>query len=277
VKIEGQKHQRRSIRLPDYDYSQPGAYFVTLCTWQRASLFGEIVNGNLRLSPIGRIVTIEWERLVYHFANIHLDAFVVMPNHLHGIITIIDPVRVGATQSLPTHDLSGMNPLPAGISSGPDGSPVRATQSLPTHDPSGMNPLPAGISSGPDGSPLRNGPDGSPVRATHATRSIAQSGDGALPTNALVGPDGSPLHNGPNRGSLGAIIGQFKSRATKRIWTIPVYHRLPIWQRNFYEHIIRDNTEWARIFEYIQNNPVRWQEDQLHPDAPTNSIIQEYA
>jgi putative transposase len=67
---------------------------------------------------------------------------------------------------------------------------------------------------------------------------------------------------------LGAIIGQFKSRATKRIWTLPEYAHTPIWQRNYYEHIIRNEAEWGRICEYIQNNPLKWAEDQTHPTTP---------
>jgi len=169
------RHSRRSIRLRGYDYTQVGAYFVTLCTWQRECLFGEVVEGVMRLSPTGRIIEVEWQRLGYHFPHICLDAFVVMPNHLHGIIVVNDP---------------------------------------------GMRP------------------------------------------------------NGPPAGSLGAMIGQFKSRATKRIWARSENERAPIWQRNYYEHIIRDEADLRRIREYIQNNAARWDQDQLHPAAPPNRFIQ---
>jgi putative transposase len=94
--------------------------------------------------------------------------------------------------------------------------------------------------------------------------------------------DGSPLRNnvdrspnGPAAGSLGAMIGQFKSRATKRIWAIPEYSETPIWQRNYYEHIIRNEAEWRRISAYIQDNPFNWGEDQLHPDARPNPFNQD--
>ncbi len=83
-------HRRRSIRLPGYDYSQPGAYFVTLCVQHRLCLFGEVEDGLMVLSESGRIVQSVWDDLPRHYPNIRLDAFVVMPNHIHGIISIVD-------------------------------------------------------------------------------------------------------------------------------------------------------------------------------------------
>ena len=157
-----QKHHRRSIRLPDYDSAQSGTYFITICAWQREAIFGTIENGIMHLSPIGRILEKEWKRLVYSFANIRLDAVVIMPNHVHGIITILESTSsVRATHPLPTIDLYGDNLLPADTPSCPSGSPlpydgipVRATHPSPANLPSGNNPLPANAPSGPDGSPL---------------------------------------------------------------------------------------------------------------------------
>jgi REP element-mobilizing transposase RayT len=79
---------RRSLRLKDYDYTQPGAYFVTIVAWGRECLFGKVVDGEMRLSAAGRIVEAEWWRLGRQFPNIRLDAFVLMPNHVHAIIII---------------------------------------------------------------------------------------------------------------------------------------------------------------------------------------------
>ena len=89
-------HQRRSIRIPGYDYTQPGAYFITCVTWQRLHLFGEIANGNLKLSKLGDLAKKEWDHLAKRFPWIELDELVVMPNHIHGIIVIHD---VGARGS----------------------------------------------------------------------------------------------------------------------------------------------------------------------------------
>jgi putative transposase len=200
-------HQRRSIRLKGYDYAQPGAYFVTICTADRQPILGEIVNGAMRLSAAGRIVEQEWRRLVRHFRNIRLDAYVIMPNHLHGIIVINESVeaRLASQQGI-----------------------VGATHA-DQHE--------AIIDRG--GSPVR---DGSPER------------------------EGRP--KGPGAGSLGAMIGQFKSRVTRRIWSLAAYDHIPIWHRNYYEHIIRNELEWGRICEYIHNNPACWAEDLHHPNRP---------
>lgn len=89
-------HHRRSLRLKGYDYSSVGAYFVTICTWQRECLFGAIEDGEMRLNTMGLIVESLWCRLPEHFTNIDLDTYAIMPNHFHGILQITTPV--GAKQ-----------------------------------------------------------------------------------------------------------------------------------------------------------------------------------
>jgi REP element-mobilizing transposase RayT len=88
MKYDPSKHHRRSVRLRGYDYSSPGAYFVTICAARKRSVFGKIENGVMRLHPYGRIVAECWCALAEHFPQIALDEFVVMPNHFHGIIII---------------------------------------------------------------------------------------------------------------------------------------------------------------------------------------------
>ncbi|MBD2293049.1 transposase [Anabaena sphaerica FACHB-251] len=83
-------HHRRSIRLKGYDYSQQGAYFVTICTHQRNCLFGEIVDSEMKLNTNGEIARGSWLSIPRHFQNVELDEFVIMPNHLHGIIIIVN-------------------------------------------------------------------------------------------------------------------------------------------------------------------------------------------
>jgi putative transposase len=319
-------HQRRSIRLKGYDYAQPGAYFVTICTANRQPILGEIVNGAMRLSAAGRIVEQEWRRLVRHFPNIRLDAYVIMPNHLHGIIVINE--SVGATRIMqdvtPEPDAPGqINDLSDG-----DGSPVREAsmvgatrhmliKAMDGNAPVEINHLPDTIGSpGQDGAtrtmqdmtPEPDTPgqindlsdrDGSPVQEESmvgATRPMpikAMDGNAPLEINHLpdtIGSpkqggatladqheatfdrDGSPVREGrpkgPGAGSLGAMIGQFKSRVTRRIWSLAAYDHIPIWHRNYYEHIIRNEIEWGRICEYIHNNPACWAEDLYHPNRP---------
>jgi putative transposase len=194
TKFDPQKHHRRSIRLKNYDYSQEGAYYVTIVTWQREFLFGEIVNKEMMLNKVGKIVEWEWLELPKRLRYVELGAYVVMPNHFHGILFIHE--NVGATRQGQTMSLSGADPL----------------QTVTTE-----------------------------------------------------GIDGSPLPRGPKPASLGAIIAQFKSRVTKRIWKFPEFKETPVWQRNYYEHIIRDEKDLQNKTDYIEANPLLWDEDDENP------------
>ena len=194
TKFDPQKHHRRSIRLKGYDYSQEGAYYVTIVTWHREFLFGEIVNKEMRLNKVGKIVEWEWLELPKRLPYVELGVHVVMPNHFHGILFIHE--NVGATRQGQTMSLSGAEPL----------------QTLTTD-----------------------------------------------------GIDGSPLPCGPKPASLGAIIAQFKSRVTKRIWKFPEFKGTPIWQRNYYEHIIRNENDLQNKTDYIESNPLLWYEDDENP------------
>ena len=89
-------HQRRSLRLKEYDYTQPGAYFITIVTQNRAQLFGEIVDGEMLLNAAGRVVQSLWDEIPTHFPNSDMGAFVVMPNHVHGVIILSESEFVGA-------------------------------------------------------------------------------------------------------------------------------------------------------------------------------------
>ena len=100
MKYDLEKYHRRSIRIRGYDYWQGGMYFVTICTRDRESLFGEVVDGDVRLNKFGHIVREEWEISAVIRREIELDAFVVMPNHVHGIV-IITVGNVGATGRSP--------------------------------------------------------------------------------------------------------------------------------------------------------------------------------
>jgi len=103
MKFDTQIHQRRSIRLKEHDYSQPGGYFITIVTGRRECLFGEIVDGEMILSKFGQVAKQQWEKLRWRFHNIELSAFVVMPNHIHGIVLIND-YRRGTADDLKRPD-----------------------------------------------------------------------------------------------------------------------------------------------------------------------------
>jgi len=91
--------RRKSLRIPRYDYSQPNAYFVTSCSFQRQLLFGEIREGQILLNALGEIVWEVWTSLESRYPNVELDAFIVMPNHVHGILRITSD-EVGAMANL---------------------------------------------------------------------------------------------------------------------------------------------------------------------------------
>jgi putative transposase len=196
MRYDPDNHDRRSVRLNGYDYSQAGYYFVTIVTHNRTCLFGKIVDGEMRLNDAGIIARREWRQLEMRFRYVRMDAFVIMLNHIHGIITIRDKV-VGATH------------------------PGQA------RDPSGKEPLPIAATLGRGGS---------------------------------LQQDNNVAHRaGPSPGSLGTIVGQFKSRVAKRLG-------FPVWQRNYYEHVIRDSEDLDRIHRYIESNPFNWTADEENPE-----------
>jgi hypothetical protein len=88
MKYDPDIHHRRSIRLKGYDYSQAGAYFVTICANDRECLFGNVTDGEMRLNDAGRMVQTVWDELPVHYANIDIDISQIMPNHFHGIIIV---------------------------------------------------------------------------------------------------------------------------------------------------------------------------------------------
>jgi len=192
--------QRRSIRLKGYDYSSPGAYFVTVCTRDRLPLLG-IVNKEIILTPIVNIVEAFWNLIPQHFKGVDLDVYVVMPNHLHGVIVLSGGGRGEA--------------LAEGVS--------RLNQEE-TANASPLYPL---------------GTDNPP-----STRRNPQ---------------------GTQRGSLGAIIQNFKSVSTRKVNQLRGTPGVSLWQRNYYEHIIRDNNELDRIRRYIVDNPLKWELDKYNP------------
>jgi putative transposase len=83
-------HHRKSIRLKEYDYSSPGDYFITICTYDKQCILGDVVGEEMQLNQIGKTVAHCWEDIANHFENVELDEFIVMPNHLHGIIIITE-------------------------------------------------------------------------------------------------------------------------------------------------------------------------------------------
>jgi len=191
------KYRIASARLRGRDYAAAGWYFVTLCTRNRESFFGEIVEADVRLSAIGGIVAEEWQKTPTIRPNVELDEWIVMPNHIHRII-IIKPVSEESGRDVP------VEPLPV----------ERLSEER-----------------------LRGEEE-----TTHRVVS----------TKARL-----------KSGSLGAIVGQFKSVCTKHIWAagFPDFY----WQPRFFDHIIRNKESLRKIRQYIVTNPVKWELDRDKP------------
>lgn len=183
MKNSKSRHQRKSIRLKDYDYSNSGWYYVTICSYERQNIFGIDKEGKVILGEMGKIVEEEWLKKIELRNNVDLDSYVIMPNHLHGIIII---ERRGELNS-------------------PQEGNERRMQYAPTD-------------------------------------------------NKFKSPSQT----------LGAIIRGFKSSVTKRINENIQGLKENIWQRNYYDHIIRNENDLHRIRTYIHNNPLKWELDEYY-------------
>jgi putative transposase len=176
--------------MQGYDYTQAGAYFITICIRNRKCLLGNVVNGMVHLNETGRLVESLWLQTATVRPDIELDAYVVMPNHFHAIFFIQDSPGVpGATHRV---------------------------------------------------APTKN-------------------------HSALAGKTHRPT--GPKPSSVGAVMAQFKSLVTKRINDSPQNRGGSVWQRNYYEHVIRDEESLNRIREYIATNAQRWHLDRENYQA----------
>lgn len=208
----GHRHHRRSIRLKGYDYSQEGAYFVTIVTWQRECLLGQIVDKEMNLSRYGEIVQKWWEEIPVHFPNVETGAFVIMPNHVHGIIYIFDERR-------------GTVPVP------------EENDGIQIPEP--------------------------PVPKDDGKNLVSKNND---MSGAILGGETPPLQEFNGTPTLGQIVAYFKYQSTKemnKVETAGVVTKF--WQRNYYEHIIRNDKDLQNKTDYIESNPLLWEQDHENP------------
>ena len=196
------KRQRRSIRLQGYDYTRQGAYFVTICTRNRACLLGDIVEGRMRLSEAGRLAQAVWEDLPYHYPHVQIDVWVIMPNHMHGIVIL--------TEAQATDDDMRVGTDPK-INVG-----TKTDTGTKTDVGAGLKPAPTAPAA-------------------------------------------------PTRHGLSEIVRAFKTFSARRINALHNTVGTPFWQRNYYEHVIRNESAMDRIRQYIADNPARWPEDLENP------------
>ena len=216
-KYNPQIHHRRSVRLRGYDYAQAGAYFITICTHERACLFGKITDGKMILNDAGKIANDEWLKTPELRKNVELDAFIVMPNHIHLIILINR----------------------------------RGVLNTPLNDPN----------SGVSNMPSKNNDTGTGVLNTPLNNPNSPNDD--LNTGVLnTGVYNTPLRS-PSQ-SIGAIVRGYKSSVTKQINILRDCNECLVWQRNYHEHIIRNEQSYQTISNYIINNPSKWNDDKFY-------------
>ncbi|KKT30973.1 MAG: hypothetical protein UW16_C0002G0007 [Microgenomates group bacterium GW2011_GWC1_44_10] len=192
--------RRHSMRLRGYDYSQNGVYFVTICTQDKKSLFGDVVDDEIRLNEVGNIAKNEWLNLPRRFPNLDLDISVIMPNHIHGIIIVGAPL--------------------AGARINKIHSQIKETHPRNHADNIGIH--------------VNND-----IYSNRATARVAHT-------------------------PIGNIIGAYKSLVYTTCLKINKGNKRfqgKMWQRNYYEHIIRDDYDLNRIREYIIDNPANWSSD----------------
>lgn len=241
------KFHRKSIRLPKYDYSQSGAYFITICTHQREWLFGEILNKKMLLNEFGNIARNEWLETPKIRPNIKLGEFIIMPNHIHGIIWIKDELKGTEHRALtelrsPTYT-SGKD-----VSSEEGEVDRKGVWDGERDRKDTMLRVPTTV------------PTTAPTIPTTAIES--EDTEHRVPTEhraPTVERFGKPTSN-----SIPTIIRSFKATTTKQINTIRKLPGFAVWQRNYYEHIIRNEKDLKNITQYIKNNPNNWDKDDLY-------------
>ena len=186
-----QAQGRRSIRLRGYDYSQPGAYFVTICIHDhKQRLFGDVADGKMALNDAGECAQRCWSAIPAHFPDVKLDGFVVMPNHVHGIIVIRHKVKSANARVPQNVGVQNFEPL-----------------QVKRHD------IPE-------------------------TKSRENQYQHIIPR------------------SIGSIVRGFKIGVSK--WFREKTPGAVVWQRNYYDHLIRDDKSYYYIRQYIRQNPEQW-------------------
>lgn len=178
-------HHRKSVRLPDVDYASAGLYFITICAFQRQPLFGDVVDGAVVPNGIGILVASVWRDIPQHHVSVGIDEFVIMPNHIHGIISL---------------------------------SPV-----------------------------------GARFIAPDAGQGV--TGDGVTGRGAA---NQGAINRAP---TVGEVVRAFKARCTFAINRGALTQGMPVWQRNYHEHMVRDERSYLSTVQYIRDNPQQWQQD----------------
>jgi len=243
------RHHRRSIRLQGYNYTQPGAYFITICAYERASLFGVVKDGKMELNAWGEIVREEWFKTaqIRPYVRLYEDEFVVMPNHVHGIIWIVNDAA-----------LENNNADDATIGDGDGDDATIGDGDIVVGARRRRAPTPHHA---PTSDIVRTRRRRAPTPHHAPTSDIVRTRRRRAPTSHRAPTTHIERFGAPVPGSIPTIVRAFKSAVTYRINALRGTHGEPVWQRNYYEHIIRDERALNAIRQYIIENPLRWHMD----------------
>lgn len=207
---------RKNLRLPEYDYSSGGAYFVTVCTKNKECILGHVVGGDAQIAPYTALSPLGQICRRYLDTTPFMVTYAIMPNHIHWIVQL--PCRdVDLPESRQASEVPAAGPMWASAPTRKNGS---AADTIAPHA------MPQ--------SPLHSGNTAAPV-----------GGD------AHIAPHTAPSY------TLGSLVRSFKTLVTKA-------HGAPVWQRSYYEHIIRNDADFLSIYRYIQDNPARWADDRFY-------------
>jgi len=244
MKDSSQYHHRGSTRLPGYDYSKKGLYFITICTHEKMPAFGFIENAIMHLNDAGRVAKKCWLDIPVHYPNVVLHDFIIMPDHIHGIVELVNNGRDRQHGRIVGHTgmVGGQNiePVWLGVGGVPDNcmrSDVRVQNNVV-----GVQNNVVGVQNNVVGvqnfEPLRSEPQPPSQCRQHPKNHKQHENQKIIPR------------------SVGSIIRGYKIGVTK--WFRENQMGSRIWQRNYYEHIIRDDQSYDRISKYIIDNPCKW-------------------
>jgi REP element-mobilizing transposase RayT len=218
---------RQSIRLKDYDYSAQGSYFVTLVTQDRVHLFGKIENGKMNLNSVGKIVAEEWKNTVQLRPNTILGEFIIMPDHMHMIVTIISQIKNKDEQEWTHSNPQGPSHTIGAIIRGFKGASTKKIN-LFLNSTGELQFARKELQFARKESQFALKSSKSLCKSSQFARKSAQS---------------------PRKSS------QFEPSE---------FNKTKIWQRNYYEHIIRNQVDYSRIEQYIIDNPTNWKKKKLN-------------
>jgi putative transposase len=232
------KYRIPSTRMQKWDYGWRGAYFITICTEKRKMFFGNIVDNVMVLNKLGMIADLLWNEIIHHTKGVELGEFVVMPNHVHGILILTRNADEINTDHINTHHINTVETRHA-----------LSLQSNQSNQSNALNPLHPSDPSHP---------------STPTNVDISGISNDSEPATLPVASDetiGQQRFQNQGKNTISSMVGGYKSAVTKYA------HRYGFdfgWQSRFYDIIIRDVASFDRISDYIRNNPENWNQDKFY-------------